>query len=491
MVILKISNTEVKKLVDTHFHAYIVNDFYLIHSINSCELLTYNRFDLSFKLLFLDLIDKEKIVAEEVYKNHIKAFSLGRYVEPGNANKNSIEKYYRDFQKIFKDISHNGFSANKSLIPLSVDGSISNGSHRLASAIINNINIKGIKLDIESDTYDYKFFYKRGVSEKVLDIAATKFIEYANNVYMAIIWPSATGHEEEINNSIKNTVYQKKVKLNYTGAHNLISQIYHGESWVGSEKDKFSGAMHKLLECFKNYNPVRVVAFQADSLKDVFIIKDKIRAVFKIGKHSIHITDNKDESVRVSRALFNDNSIHMMNHSDPNKYLQVHENVLKIKDFAFNNDLSYKDFVIDTSMVLALYGLRSAKDIDLLCNHNNIKDMPSGISLHDDELQYHQLQKNELIYNPNFYFYFNGLKFVSFDRVFSMKRNRSESKDIYDCNMMDALIEKNIIKKYRASLLQSVLYAQVKVRAKIISFLRFIGVYPVIKRIYTGINSKK
>jgi hypothetical protein len=489
-LILKISKIQVKNLIDTHFHTYVVDDFYPVHSINSSELLTYNRFDLSFKLLFLDLIDKEGVIAKEVYKSHIKAFSLGKYAEPGNAKKNSIEKYYKDFQKIFKDIGSNGFSSDKSLIPLSIDGSISNGSHRLASAIINNENIEGIKLKIENDAYDYNFFYKRGVSEEILDIAATKFIEYANNVYIAIIWPSAIGHEKEISGIIKNIVYQKKVKLNYTGAHNLISQIYHGESWIGSEKDKFSGAMHKLLECFKTYNPVRVVAFQADNLKDVLIIKEKIRAMFKIGKHSIHITDNKEESVRVSRALFNDNSVHMMNHSDPNKYLQVHESILRIKDFASSNNLSYKDFVIDTSMVLALYGLRAAKDIDLLCNHNNLKDMPSGISLHDDELQYHQLQKSELIYNPNFYFYFNGLKFISFDRIFSMKIKRNEPKDIYDCKMMEALIENNMIKKYRAFLLQSVLYAQVKARSKIVSFLRFIGIYSTIKSIYILIKSK-
>jgi len=168
----------------------------------------------------------------------------------------------------------------------------------------------------------------------------------------------------------------------------------------------------------------------------------------------------------------------------------VHESILRIKDFASSNNLSYKDFVIDTSMVLALYGLRAAKDIDLLCNYNNLKDMPSGISLHDDELQYHQLQKSELIYNPNFYFYFNGLKFISFDRIFSMKIKRNEPKDIYDCKMMEALIENNVIKRYRAFLLQSVLYSQVKARSKIVSLLRFIGIYSIIKSIYILIKSK-
>lgn len=44
---MKISKNQVKKLIDTHFHAYIVDDFYLIHSINPSKLLTYNRFDIS------------------------------------------------------------------------------------------------------------------------------------------------------------------------------------------------------------------------------------------------------------------------------------------------------------------------------------------------------------------------------------------------------------------------------------------------------------
>ena len=486
---MKITKDQVKKKVDTHFHKDVKNDSYHIESIKGSELLTFNRFDLAFKILYLEMIENKVIFSKKIYKDHIRAFSLGKFEEPGSLDKNSIDQYYQNFLKIFESIDLNDFSSDQSLVPLSIDGSIANGSHRVASAIVTNKIVDCIKLNASNHIYDYSFFYKRGVPENFLDIAATKFVEYSSNVYIAIIWPSAVGCESEINKIIKNIIYKKNVKLDFQGAHNLISQIYYGEDWIGSEKDGFSGAKHKLVECFKTYNSVRVIAFKADNFNDVINTKQKIRDIFKIGKHSIHITDNKDEAIRVSRTLFNANSIHMLNHSVPNKYLQVHKNIEYLKDFALSNKLMYEDFVVDGSMLLALYGLRKSVDIDLLCNSDSVQNMPKGIGLHDDELFHHQETKNELIYNPDFYFYFNGLKFLSFERVFFMKKNRSELKDLNDCSMMEALLERNRFKKNKATFIQFILYSRVKGRSIVISLLKFLKIYLIIKHVYLSLFS--
>ena len=54
-------------------------------------------------------------------------------------------------------------------------------------------------------------------------------------------------------------------------------------------------------------------------------IKDKIREVFNVGKHSVHITDTKEEAIRTARVVFNDNSIHFLNYAKPNKYISIHK----------------------------------------------------------------------------------------------------------------------------------------------------------------------
>lgn len=94
----------------------------------------------------------------------------------------------------------------------------------------------------------------------------------------------------------------------------MLSQIYYGEEWLGNVENNFKGSQGKLVECFKNFEPVRVIAFQADNLEEVIEIKEKIRDIFKIGKHSVHITDTKEEAIRVARIVFNNNSIHFLNY---------------------------------------------------------------------------------------------------------------------------------------------------------------------------------
>jgi len=210
---MDISRTNVKRLIDEHLHGFLVEEAFTITSVKAVKLLTPNRFDIAFKLFYLDIIGKEETIARKLYKSHIDAFSLGEFTEPGNFEKNSIEKYYQEFSKICKGMRAQGFSIEKSLIPVSKDTTILNGSHRIASAIVENLPVKVIELAAKSDNYSYDFFYKRGMSSLHLDIAATKFIEYADNVYVAIIWPSAVLNNENISNLFPNIVYQKKCQI--------------------------------------------------------------------------------------------------------------------------------------------------------------------------------------------------------------------------------------------------------------------------------------
>jgi hypothetical protein len=382
-----------------------------------------------------------------------------------------------------------GFDSTETLIPLSKNGSIANGSHRVASAIFLNKEINCVRIDVNNHIYDYDFFYKRNISRDILDAVVTKFIEYASNVYIAFLWPIAVGHDKKIEEIIPNIVYRKEIKLNPNGAHNLLSQIYYGEDWIGSVKDNFRGSQGKLVECFKSFDPIRVIAFQADSLDEVLKIKDNIRDVFNVGKHSIHITDTKEEAIRTARIVFNDNSIHFLNYAKPNQYISTHRKIDMFKDFIKENELNSNDVLLDSSIMLSAYGLREAKDTDYFCSDNQkIKVRFYDINIHDEELKYYDENKNEMIYNQNFYFYFNNIKFISFSQLYKMKTNRNEEKDKNDCKMMEALIENNRWKEYISKIKQNMYYGQIKLRKKIISFLQNLGLYNLSRKVYRVIR---
>ena len=330
-----------------------------------------------------------------------------KYIEPGNEDKNSIECFYKEFKKIYCDIKENGFDNSKTLVPLSKNGGILNGAHRVASAIKSNKSVACVILDINSPNYDYKFFSNRHVPIEMLDAAAVKFIEYSNNTYIACIWPTAQDNDKEIENVIPNIVYRKNISLSDNGAHNFISQVYTGEAWLGDVNNNFKGVRRKLVECFKKEDLVRVVAFQADSLDTVLKVKEDIRRLFNVGKHSIHITDTKEEALNISRLVFNDNSVHFINYAKPNTFLDFHKNLVEVKKFLQLNNIKEDDFAIDGGMVLAAYGLRKASDVDYFASEDTSVSRPmDNFDPHDSELKFYKKQKNELIYDPRNYFFF-------------------------------------------------------------------------------------
>lgn len=472
-------------LLDSHFADYLENESYEVIKLDPVKLITGNRLDLAIKILYLKMKSLESVsFSKELYIEHIKAFSLGSFREPGNDEKIGIQKYLDDFDQCFQSIGERGMDASLSLVPLSQGGSIANGSHRVASAYVSGRQVRAVQLPVPDDKYDAEFFLERGMNQDAVEIAVTEFIQCAENCYLAMIWPSAKGQKNEILNTIPGVIYSKDVSLNHNGAHNLISQIYYGEPWLGAREDNYPGARNKLVECFKTAGPMRAIAFQAASLQQVQSIKADIRAAFAIGKHSIHISDSKDEAVRIARILFNRNSIHFLNHSNPNKFSSTTDAIERFKIFLEQNGMNSDRVVIDSSLVLSLYGLREARDIDYLALDDVVENQDDLIQDHSDEISFHRQDKAELICNSKNYFYFEDLKFICFDQLYRMKNNRSETKDKNDLIMMDALIEDDPIKRALGTLKQKYFFQRAKLKMQTIAVLKAMGLYKGVRWIY-------
>lgn len=482
-------NNNTYQLIDIHLRDYLEGDGEVIEGVDPVSFMTSNRFDLGFKLFYIEMQSKEGAFAREMYREHIRAFSLGTFTELGQMHKNNLEDYIDSFHNTLKDVELNGFDAKKTLIPLSINGSIINGAHRISSAIYMRKNVACVRLNLPCPRYDYKFFYERKVSEKFLDAAANKFIEYADNVYVAFIWPSAKGRDDQLANVFSNIVYRKDVKLTYTGAYNLLSQLYCQELWLGRPENNYSGVRAKLIECFKTFEPVKVIAFRSETHADVIALKERVRRMFNLGKHSIHITDTKEEAIKAGRLVFNRNSLHFLNYAQPIRSQSFETQLLKIKQLIRYNDTIQQHIAFDSGIVLSLYGLRKASDIDyFLADGVNIVMVERGFESHAQELVYHGVGKDDLIYDPDLYFYYEGIKFISFDQLYKMKRVRRGVKDLIDCELMDALIEENRYKKFKSICMQNIYYLQVLLKVKCISLLRWAGLLGLAKKVYNFLH---
>lgn len=483
----------IKEVIEKHLIEFLPCENIIISEIDAKVLLVPKRLDIAFKLFYLDTLKYHPKLAVEVYAEHIRAFSLGSYVEPGNSAKSSLNAYLSEFDSIFKDITSNGFNSEKSLVPVSKKGVIVNGAHRVASAIKANKKITCIELAPASPEYDfdYKYFLKRKVPLNIVEIAVNKFIELSSNVYIAFIWPNDL-ELGNISNHIDNILYQKNIRLNVNGAHNLLSMLYKGEDWLGCRSDNYPGVIGKLTNCFKNFDKdLQIIAFQATNLKAVLNIKDNIRKIANVGKHSIHITDSQEEAVDLSKIIFNDNGVDFLNAGKPNKYVENFELIKSIRASFEDGGVSVNDFSLDSGSTLSVFGIRKSNDIDyFLSELASFKPKKEEFEEHDSELVYHKQNKETLLYDPRFYFIYEGVKFVSLKQVSNMKVERGSAKDVSDVLCIKSITDNNKWKIFLGKLIQQIYYLQLYCKVHSITTLKKIGLYNSVRFIYRKVKGK-
>lgn len=258
---------------------------------------------------------------------------------------------------------------------------------------------------------------------------------------MVLLWPTAQGKQKEIDDLLRRNgdiVYFKEVYLNNNGAHSITALAYKREPWVGNAGDSFAGASGKALNCFSENGPLRVYLFEPHC--DLVELKEQIRAIFMRGKHSVHINDTHAETIELTKALFNENSVQLLNfgvHAEFSWFNRLFEHYTKwLKERGFDQD----KFCIDGSGVLAAFGIRDVRDLDFLYSGDSLPNSGyNEIDCHNLECQHKDLEIHEIVNNPKNHFYFKEYKFVSIDLILAMKKIRNEIKDQQDVEKIEAL----------------------------------------------------
>lgn len=480
-----LSAADVRSRIEPFLHDHVTANQSRVETVDAVRLLTWNRFDLAAKLLFLDDLKQGEPVNEDVYAEHIRLFTLGSFREPGNEQKNSLDRFKSEFILLYRDMQARGFNASLSLVPVGRDGAILNGAHRVACAIHLGLPVNCVRLDVPSETYDYRFFRQMGGSASFLDRCATRFVEACPDSYVALVWPSAGGRSEEIERIIPNIVYRKDVELNWNACHSLVCEIYRGEPWLGERSENYSGASDKALPCFSIKHPLRAYAFQAGSQAEVVEIKQKVRDLFNLDKHSIHINDTHQQAKEIAHLLFNDNSVHFLQFARPNRWTDTWTKLSSFIDFCRANGIDTEQVVLDSGMVLASYGLRQCNDIDYLCAERKEPALAAPeVNLHDDDLVHHGVSAAALVHDNRLHFRYSGIKFVAFHQVARMKRSRGEAKDKTDCAMMESLIEGRMFRALAAYAEQQLRFAWAKAFALGLKTLRVLRIYELVRFFY-------
>lgn len=388
-----------------------------METVNPNNLITHRRFDVIVKYLYASNLSSKYF--KNLYKEHLRVWN-GFY--EGTPRKSGFE----DFDDAFKSIINNTVEEP---VPVNSDGDIVNGSHRLAAALHlqRPINIRDLTPKenprIESN---YEFFIERngGMPKHMLQRTALEYVKLKSNSHIVCLFPICFDRMKDVMNVINkhsNLFYHSDTTLNSEGQLNLMKEIYLTDGWANEE-----GIRRKGNQCFMGRNNVRFLVIDGKDLATVKDMKNKVRALFNVGNHCVHITDTHEEAIRVAKTVFNDNSIHFLN----NRKNVSFPNYVKLLKASKPSD----NTVITGSSVLSLYGLRDCKDLDIIDYDNVLTDT------HNQYLEkFYKITLDDIVNNPRNHLYYNGHKYVSLNVIKNMKETRNESKDVTDLQLIEKI----------------------------------------------------
>ena len=419
--------------------------------VNARDLLTHNRFDLYAILLYID--HKVKGVSDMQYAksvyyqrtNVITGFSCS---EKGNELKNSFEDFLATIDALIDDFQNGRYDAQRSPIPVDCNNVIVDGAHRVCCAAYFKQKVRIVKF-VDKDFHQHvtsDFLINNALPVDIADAMALEACNWHDDLYMLFLWPKAfknSTHLQEANELIEERipiVYKKKLQMSYNAIRNLMIQIYAHMDWVGTVDNDFYNTHVKADEVWDSNGHVEFLLVRGKNTQEILNIKSEVRDIYGIGLSSIHSTDNIGETRIAANLIYNKNSIHHLHLGHPTQYAESHHLIENFKYRIKENALDIRDFIIDSSMVLAVYGIREANDLDYYNLNDDINLDYMNIEEHDEHLAYHNIGKVDLIVNPANYFVYYGVKFISLNRLALFKKNRGEKKDINDLQLINTYV---------------------------------------------------
>lgn len=409
------------------------------------------RFDLMAKLLYIQNYEKQidSKFYIDLYREHIDVFNKN-WEHPGTKTK--IKEFINAFNKLIQSFKNNGFNTNFP-IEIGKNNVIINGSHRLMLSYYYNIKPKVDFKEKNGHVYNYDFFLQRNnywrrnnetynnIKRIYADTMALEYVKQNKNVRCMVTYPVAHKYNQ-ISNIIKviesygYLYYKKEIKLTKNGIMNFIKELYRGESWIGGmfPSDSCGG---KFDLCYSDH-PITLFLIDFKNLDKIIECKEKCRKFFDLSKHSLHMSDYQEDTFRIASSLCNKNSVDFLNYGT-NNISQNTKNALVAYFNLFVKTQDNNDYVLTSSLILEMFGLRSAKDLDYIHKNDNILQLKNTGVHNGIWLSYYNEPRNELLYNPNHYFYFNGFKFASLEVIKCMKQKRNEEKDKKDVTLINQL----------------------------------------------------
>ncbi len=299
------------------------------------------------------------------------------------------------------------------------------------------------RLSIPSKEYSSQYLLEHGMKQKYVDHMAVEYAKLKENTYIIVLFPPVSTNAQKAFEIIKefgSIIHHKTLSFNRRGFHNLITMLYeihHNTGWLIETNQP-----HKRFEQIQqSFDPktIQVVLIECESWPKSIDCKRKIRAHYGTNE-ACHFNDKRFETIYHAQSLFHDQTVQYLNCSTQKRIKPSNALLREFQTYIKNNPDFYDLYSIDAGRVLDAYGIRLSSDIDIVVKSTR----PSfpDIGLNNSTRTKYGFNTDELILNPDNYFYHKGMRFVSLDSVYEYKKRKAKEKDLKDLDLITEFREK-------------------------------------------------
>lgn len=337
------------------------------------------------------------------------------------------------------------------------------GYHRYSILYYYNFNADLTFVNEDPSKYhkfyptDINFFKKRGLPKIYCEYIVHTFLrKYKLEFSCIILFPDKRQLPDKLYNEFCDDIlYELEIKPTDEEkfTKNFIQSLYYEEEWC-----RWSGGAEKAKNTFKNNSNLKIIFIEKWETEKLKELKDKIREYYNVGKHSVHTPDTQKEVNHISDML-NANTIEFLRQTPTlyNNFKNFQKYFSNLKKFCEDKNIDTERVCITSSAVLSVYCIRDCGDIDLFVDKEYIDIFKNTEFDVDNQYTldgYYPIHFEDIIYNPENYFYYEGFKFCKLQIINEYKKYRVEnklfgdvsiSKDKDDIKNMETVLSKKHI----------------------------------------------
>lgn len=440
--------------------------------INTKELFNRKRLDLIVKYLYAkELLEKcdnlySKDICKDLYIRHILMRNGGVTSHLETLQKQCVDEYCKEFEKLIYSMKENGFDKNFPA-EITTDGLISNGSHRIAAAMALGINTETI-IKNDGHSWSFEWFNNNGFNNEDKQRILKGYVDLkSQNSILFVVWNPLIQYTDNIK-AIINKYFdlvgdiELDFEDNYIAFINSLLEIY--ERNIAQNNRDESGILAKAKLLLSNRLSYKVIVATNESKNTDRSIEDlskdcksEIRNLFDhiLPKEifcTVHSSDGAEESQYLSNILLSPNNV---------KYLKMRMDyetdgrltslIRNLPTYLKTINVPTQDICVIGTGVLSAIGIQRHhdSDIDFIISHKHREKFGWGAYHLNEDYEIGVSSKQAqgpilddvIIHNDNYHFWFKGIKFTNLDIIKDRKKSKSRPKDSFHLRQIE-LFEK-------------------------------------------------